>query len=100
MWTRTPRFPALLAAVVSCAALSQAQSTGPTANPGSLNFSYQVNSTPPAPAKVTVSLPAASSALPLSVTAVTSVPQGWLTVTPDTGRAPLALTVTVNVTGL
>jgi uncharacterized protein (TIGR03437 family) len=34
------------------------------------------------------------------VTSVTSVPQGWLTVTPDYGRAPLSLTVTVNPTGL
>lgn len=77
-----------------------AQSTGPTASPGSLSFSYQVNATIPSPVKVTVSLPAASSSLPLSVTGVSSSPQGWLTVTPDSGHAPLALTVTVNPTGL
>ena len=30
----------------------------------------------------------------------TSSPQGWLTVTPDSGHSPLALTVTVNPTSL
>ena len=29
-----------------------------------------------------------------------STPSGWLTVTPDTGRAPLGLSVSVNPTGL
>jgi uncharacterized protein (TIGR03437 family) len=92
---------AALAVAAFCFEISgYAQSTGPTASPGSLNFSYQVNATLPSPVKVTVSLPAASSALPLSVTGVTSSPQGWLTVTPDNGHAPLALTVTVNPTGL
>jgi uncharacterized protein (TIGR03437 family) len=81
-------------------ALCHAQSTGPTAAPGSVSFSYQVNAAVPAPVKVTVSLPAASATLPLSVTSILSVPQGWLTVTPDYGRAPLSLTVTVNPTGL
>lgn len=90
----------LALAAVAFAFLCHAQSTGPTAAPGSLSFAYQVNSTLPSPVKVTVSLPTASSALPLSVTSVNSVPQGWLTVTPDFGRAPLSLTVTVNPTGL
>jgi uncharacterized protein (TIGR03437 family) len=54
----------------------------------------------PASGKITVSLPStASSSTTLAVQAV-SVPQGWLAVTPNTGHAPLALTVTVNPTGL
>ncbi len=80
--------------------IAGAQSSGPTASPTTLSFSYQVNSTNyPAPAKLTATLPAASSALPMSV-AVAATPQGWLTVTPDTGRSPLALTVSVNPTSL
>ncbi len=76
------------------------QSTGPVASPTSLMFTYQVNSTTyPAAGKVTVTLPAAAALLPLSVT-VASAPQGWLTVTPDAGKSPLALTVTVNPTTL
>jgi uncharacterized protein (TIGR03437 family) len=63
-------------------------------------FNYQVNSSSfPAAAKLTASLPAAISSLPLAV-AVASAPQGWLTVTPDSGHAPLAMTVTVNPTSL
>jgi uncharacterized protein (TIGR03437 family) len=89
-----------LAMAVGLTTLCHAQSTGPTANPGSVSFSYQVNGTRPAPVKVTISLPAASSSLPLTVTQVSSTPQGWLTVTPDTGHAPMALTVSVNPTGL
>jgi uncharacterized protein (TIGR03437 family) len=91
---------ALAAAALAFGTLCHAQSTGPTAGPGALSFSYQVNAALPSPVKVTVSLPAASSSLPLSVTSVISTPQGWLTVTPDSGHAPLTLTVTVNPTGL
>jgi uncharacterized protein (TIGR03437 family) len=76
------------------------QSTGPTATPGSLSFSYQINSsTYPAAAKVTVSLPASVASLPLTVT-FNSTPQGWLTVTPNSGYAPLALSVVVNPTAM
>jgi uncharacterized protein (TIGR03437 family) len=76
------------------------QSTGPTATPGSLSFSYQINSTAfPAAAKVTVSLPASVATLPLSVT-FNSTPQGWLTVTPASGYAPLNLSVVVNPTSM
>jgi uncharacterized protein (TIGR03437 family) len=76
------------------------QSTGPTATPGSLSFSYQINSsTYPAAAKVTVSLPASVASLPLTVT-FNSTPQGWLTVTPGSGYAPLALSVVVNPTSM
>src|SRR4051794_40199008 len=83
-----------------CAAVAAAQSAGPTASPSSLTFNYQVNSTTfPAPAKITATLPASTSTLPLSVV-FTSSPQGWLTVTPDSGHSPLAMTVTVNPTSL
>ncbi len=76
------------------------QSSGPTASPTTLSFSYQVNSSNyPAAAKLTATLPAASSSLPLAVT-VSATPQGWLTATPDSGHSPLAMTVTVNPTGL
>lgn len=88
-------FPLLLVA-----GMASAQSSGPTVSPTSLNFTYQVNSTTfPAAAKLTATLPAATASLPISV-AVASSPQGWLTVTPDIGRSPLAMTVTVNPTSL
>jgi uncharacterized protein (TIGR03437 family) len=81
-------------------AAAAAQSAGPTVTPASLSFTYQVNSaTLPAPAKLNATLPAASAGATLSVV-VASGPQGWLTVTPDTGHSPLALTVTVNPTSL
>jgi uncharacterized protein (TIGR03437 family) len=53
----------------------------------------------PAAAKVTATLPASIALLPLSVT-YTSTPVGWLTVTPDSGYAPLTLSVMVNPTGM
>jgi uncharacterized protein (TIGR03437 family) len=74
-----------------------AQSSGPTATPTALAFSYQANSaTLPSSLAVQVAVPAALSSALLSV----QYPLGWLTVTPDSGRAPLALTVNVNPTGL
>jgi len=90
---------AALAAFAMLAATAAAQT--PTALPTSLSFSYQVGSTTyPASQKVTVSLPAsASSTTTINVT-TTSTPAGWLAVTPDTGHAPLVLTVAANPTGL
>jgi hypothetical protein len=83
-----------------CAGIAAAQSGGPTVSPTSLNFTYQVNSTTfPAAAKLTATLPAATNSLAITV-AVASSPQGWLTVTPDSGHSPLAMTVTVNPTSL
>src|SRR5215208_3985798 len=83
-----------------CAGVVSAQSSGPTVSPSSLSFTYQVNSSAfPAPAKLTATLPAATSSLPITV-AVSSSPQGGLAVTPDTGHSPLAMTVTVNPTSL
>jgi uncharacterized protein (TIGR03437 family) len=90
----------LSAVLLLWAGIAAAQSSGPSASPASLSFSYQVNSTTfPAAAKLTATLPAATNTLPMKVT-TSSTPQGWLTVTPDTGRSPLALTVTVNPTSL
>lgn len=90
------RIPALLL----WAGMAAAQSAGPTVTPASLSFTYQVNSTTlPAAAKLNATLPAANASATLAVS-VASSPQGWLTVTPDTGHSPLALTVTVNPTSL
>jgi uncharacterized protein (TIGR03437 family) len=78
----------------------------PVASPTSLTFSYQVNSTTlPAAQKLTVTLPAtagASTVMAVQVLSnpVGSTPPGWLAVTPDNGRSPLALLVTVNPTSL
>src|SRR5271157_3112859 len=89
-----------LVSLVLSASWAWGQSTGPTATPGSLSFSYQINSTAfPAAAKVTVSLPASTATLPLTVS-FNSTPQGWLTVTPGSGYAPLALSVVVNPTSM
>ncbi len=89
-----------LLVLLSCATVAAAQSSGPTVSPTALSFTYQVNSTTfPAPAKLTATLPAATSTLPISVVMASS-PQGWLTVTPDSGHSPLAMTVTVNPTSL
>jgi uncharacterized protein (TIGR03437 family) len=74
--------------------------SGPSATPSSLSFSYQVNSsTLPSAVKVTATLPASIATLPMAVT-YTSTPVGWLTVTPDSGHSPLALSVVVNPTGM
>lgn len=91
---------AFLVSLALSACCIYGQSSGPSATPGSLSFSYQVNSTTfPAAAKVTVSLPASINSLSLTVSA-NSTPQGWLTVTPDSGHAPLTLSVVVNPTGM
>jgi len=89
-----------LALLPACVWQGAAQSTAPTVSPSSLSFTYQVNSsTYPAAAKLTASLPSSMSTVVMTATA-TSAPQGWLAATPDTGRTPLALSVTVNPTGL
>jgi uncharacterized protein (TIGR03437 family) len=72
----------------------------PTASPTSFNFTYQVNSTTlPAAGKLTAALPK-SAATGYTLTAAVSPVGSWLTVTPSGGTSPLALTVTVNPTGL
>ena len=88
---------ALPALILAAAASLQAQ---PTAKSTSFNFTYQVNSTTlPTPGKLTAT---ASKTTPAGYTLTASVspPQSWLTVTPGGGGSPLALTVTVNPTGL
>src|ERR1035437_5535202 len=72
----------------------------PTANPTAFSFSYQVNSTTlPSAGKLTATL-SKSTVAGYTLTASVSPPMQWLTVTPGGGASPLALTVTVNPTGL
>lgn len=94
---QTTLLPALLLAGSLTLLPAIAQTVSPTAAPASLSFSYQVNSAVlPSSQTVQITVPAALATSILSV----QYPMGWLTVTPDTGRAPLALTVNVNPTGL
>lgn len=75
-------------------------SAQPTTSPASLNFTYQVNTSTYPTAKLTATLPKSLGAGYVLTASATSVPTGWLTVTPDTGASPLAITVTVNTTSL
>jgi uncharacterized protein (TIGR03437 family) len=85
--------------LLALASLAYGQS-GPSVSPTNLSFAYTVNSpTMPATAKVNVTLPTTLAGQALKVT-VSSKPPGWLTVTPDSGYAPLALTVSANPTTL
>jgi len=85
--------------MVRLALLAQTASTL-TPTPAILDFTYLVNdATLPASKNLTVNATGAAASLPLIVQ-VTSTPAGWLTVTPDAGRVPLALVVSVNPTGL
>jgi uncharacterized protein (TIGR03437 family) len=86
-------------AVILAACPAQAAVTL-TANPASLDFAYQVNDAV-LPAAKTLTINSAGAATPPMVSvSATSAPAGWLTVTPDTGRTPLTLSVSVNTTGL
>ena len=80
-----------------------AAQTGPTASVTSLTFTYTANSAIPPVTKdknpFIVTLPASMSAQTMQAVAASN-PQGWLSVTPSTGRSPLSLTVTVNATTL
>src|SRR5689334_21255235 len=91
----------VVAGLTATSGVVMAQTTsGLTANPATVTFSYQVNATTlPGSQNVTINAAGAAAASTLSV-AVVSVPPGWLTVTPDSGRAPLALVVSANPTGL
>ena len=101
---RTASFRAAAVAALSIYGFAvpvRAAGTGITVSPASMSFSYQVNSTTlPAAAKLTATLPSGTSSSTTMSVQVTSTPQGWLSVTPDAGHSPLALTVTVNPTGL
>ena len=92
---------AALAGIALFAGVVAAQtSSGLTANPASISFSYQVNAAAlPATQTLTINASGSAAASTLAVNVV-SVPTGWLTVTPDTGRSPLALAVSANPTGL
>src|SRR5579883_1743080 len=104
MKTRSALFAALATVILGS---GWAASTGPSASPSSLSFSYTVNSTTlPASAKLTISLPASAS----SSTVISVAPQypvgtpasqtGWLTIAPSSGHSPLALVVIANPTAL
>jgi len=91
---------ALLALLLPLARQAAAQTAAPTVSPTSLTFTYQVNnSTLPAAAKLSATLPTSMAAVVMTATGV-SAPQGWLAVSPDSGRTPMTLSVTVNPTGL
>ncbi|HLK61971.1 MAG TPA: hypothetical protein VKU19_00930 [Bryobacteraceae bacterium] len=97
-----PKIPALLILLLVCVWSTWAQS-GPTANVSTITFTYTAGSTT-APKTTntnpfTVTLPTAMSTQTMVVT-VASNPQGWLSVTPASGKSPLALTVSVNPTTL
>ena len=102
MKTFVPKTTVWLALLLVCCCSAGAQS-GPTANVTSVNFTYTANSsTAPKTTNTnpfTVTLPAAMSSQTMVVT-VASNPQGWLSVTPASGKTPLVLTVTVNPTTL
>ncbi|HTS27359.1 MAG TPA: BACON domain-containing carbohydrate-binding protein [Bryobacteraceae bacterium] len=102
MKTVVSRTKVLWALLLTCCWLGGAQS-GPTANVTSINFTYTANSsTPPKTSNTnpfTVTLPSAMSSQTMVVT-VASNPQGWLSVTPTSGKSPLQLTVSVNPTTL
>lgn len=90
-----------LCCVLGLACAWQAAAQGPKAAPASLIFNYQVNGTTPLPTQtVQITVPVALNLSVLSVAVVNSAANGWLTVTPDTGRAPLALSVMANPTNL
>jgi uncharacterized protein (TIGR03437 family) len=98
---------AILAVVGISSAWSQTSSTGPSASPSSLSFSYTINSTTlPASTKLKVSLPATvSSSTVISVVPVypagaAASETGWLSVAPASGASPLTLEVVANPTGL
>src|SRR5438046_8361797 len=96
---RTTIFLAIVWALLMAAALA-GQTPGLTASVSSLSFPYQVNAASlPGSLPVTINATGAAATATLQVRVV-SVPAGWLTVTPDTGRSPLTLTVSVNPTGL
>ena len=102
---RTACSPAVAVAALSFCGLAlparAAGTTTITVSPTVLTFSYQVNSTTlPASAKLTATLPAGTASSTTMSVAVASTPPGWLSVTPDNGHSPLALTVIANPTSL
>ena len=85
---------------ITTALAATATTSGLTPSAASLSFSYQVNA-PILPTSQTLTIAATGTAATLALSvAVVSTPSGWLTVTPDSGRAPLGLSVSVNPTGL
>src|ERR1035438_6303568 len=92
----------LISVVLAALVLLGSETLGaqPTASPTSFNFTYQVDTTAlPAPGKLTATLSKTTGA-GYTLTASVYPYLSWLTVTPAGGASPLALTVTVNPTGL
>jgi hypothetical protein len=97
---RTTLQAAVAWAVTITSALAATATSTLTPSAASLSFSYQVNaSTLPTSQTLTIAATGTAATSILSVQVV-STPSGWLTVTPDTGRAPLGLSASVNPTGL
>ena len=87
----------LAALLLAGALLVNAQ---PTASPASLTFTYQVNTSTYPTGKLTATLPKSLGSGYTLTASASSSPTGWLTVTPESGASPLAITVTVNTTSL
>lgn len=86
----------LLAYLLACGALAFAQA--PTVDKTSVAFTYQYNNANNTlTAKVTAKLTVTTTVMTVTYT---SLPNGWLSVTPLSGSSPLALTVTANPTSL
>lgn len=114
MRTSVPLF--IILAVAGC---WTAKSQQPTVAPSAVTFSYQMGNTPLIQQqKVVVTLPAAYATQTLTINNVvvamyqtsgsnptcslaqSSTGCGWLSVTPNTGKSPLTLTVTANPSSL
>jgi len=78
-------------------AAATAQPLTLTASPTALSFTWQSGGALPAAQKLSIR---ASSGTPSYSTAITGSNTLWLTVTPESGKTPANLSVTVNPTGL
>lgn len=76
---------------------ARAQSLTLTASPTALSFTWQSGGALPAAQKLSIR---ASSGTPSYSIAITGSNTLWLTVTPEAGKTPVNLSVTVNPTGL
>lgn len=96
MTRRCIKTTVLAALLLVCVWPARAQS-GPSVKPGSLSFTYQLNSTTlPASIKLAVTLPPAIANLPIKVTSDSD----WLIVATSAGYTPLSSAISVNVYGL
>ncbi len=82
---------AVLVALLCCSDTARAQDNTLSTNPPQLTFTAQTGSTPP-----TQTLTINSSTGPTNVTVSAFSDNGWLKVTPTSGKTPLPVTVSVN----